>query len=732
MHTTTQFTITRTDLEKIITRICCGYAFILFTESPRVGWLFLLVTFWFPNIGACGLIAVLIATALAEGLKLRNLTSGLHLYNSLLVGLSLGAHYQLDANLLLLLLLSSVLTVFLSVLFCEWLWRTERLPALSIPFVLVALIAAFASQSYGELDYFLPPPSDYELFLSVPADYFLTALGATFFTPQPLAGLLLLCGIIYTSRYLALLSICGFVVGNSVYGLLAGGWYSALSVNSGFNFILTALALGGIFTVPSWQSFVLAMFGSAIAALLTAAMQSVLLPYGVSIMAVPFLVTTLTLLAGFNKRYVTGSPTLLLENPALPEVSMERVRLAKVRGFGNSALTLAAPFMGEWRVYQGMNGEHTHQAPWQHALDFIMTDEQGKSYQTSGEFLEDYYSFGLPVLSPVYGQVSSCVNYLPDHAIGEVDMQNNWGNYVLICVDYQHYVLVAHLQQHSVQVAMGDWVYPGQKIAQCGNTGRSPQPHIHLHVQQTPYLGSATMDFVLGNVVIQREQQRQFYLNVLPRKNDVVSAQLADSKLAPTLHLPVGKQFCYRFRKNDRAWQSHCFTVILTLTGEFRLQSDSGASVAFVETDKVLAFYDRNAIADACLDLWLLNLGLTPLVNGHLHWQDQPAVRLLPLPPLQKGLYQLLPFGHRLHCDYQRQWQVESEGWLQKTLLHYRCYWHKKQTFQAQAVILPNLGCVNMQLQLHDDVFEAHLQGYGRADDIGVPGIKNSNDLGSD
>jgi len=709
-------------LNSIVRRVCSGYAAILFTENPRIGFAFLLATFWFPNIGASGLIAILLAIGTARLLQFRSLANGSHLYNSLLIGLSIGASYQLDGYSLLLLFFAAISSVFFSVLFTEWFWRLEHLPALSLAFVLVAFITSFAAQGSVQLDYYLYPVPDYQTFLSRPIDYFLTALAGIFFTPEPKVGLVLFLGIFITSRYLALLTLAGFLAGNSVYGALTGEWYSTFSLHYGFNFFLTAMAIGGIFTLPSQQSFLCALFGAGLAAIIGSALQSALLPYGLTGMALPFLIVTLTLLAGLNKRTLSAAPYLLLENPALPEVSLERARLAKVRGLTSNCLSLAAPFIGEWTVYQGMNGEHTHQAPWQHALDFIMTDEQGKSYQTSGDFLTDYYCFGLPVLSPVYGQVSSCRDDLADHAIGEVDTENNWGNYVLIWVDGQHTVLLAHLQQHSLQVKPGDWLVVGQKIAQCGNTGRSPQPHIHLHVQQTSYLGSPTVDFNLNNGILRIAQQRQFYLTCQPTKNALLSSQLPDSKLAHALHFPLGKQLCYRFRKNEGHWQRHCFTVLLTLTGQFRLQGDSGASVAFVETDKLLAFYDRNPIEDACLDLLLLNLSMTPLVNGVLHWQDQPAVGLLPLYGLQKGLYQLLPFGHQLTAAYQRQWQEQLGGWQQQAVLEYGSYWHKKQTFHAQAVILPEQGCAKMQLQLDELCFEAELEGCGRAADIGIPG----------
>jgi hypothetical protein len=82
----------------------------------------------------------------------------------------------------------------------------------------------------------------------------------------------------------------------------------------------------------------------------------------------------------------------------------------------------------------------------------------------------------------------------------------------------------------------------------------------------------------------------------------------------------------------------------------------------------------------------------------------------------------LLPFGHQLTAAYQRQWQEQLGGWQQQAVLEYGSYWHKKQTFHAQAVILPEQGCAKMQLQLDELCFEAELEGCGRAADIGIPG----------
>ena len=127
-----------------------------------------------------------------------------------------------------------------------------------------------------------------------------------------------------------------------------------------------------------------------------------------------------------SKRVSASPPYLLKENPALPELSYERARLLRARGAEPQSVPLRAPFFGTWQVYQGFDGPHTHQPPWQHALDFIITS-QGRSYRGQGRQLQDYLCFDLPVLSPCHGTVARCRTDLPDNPPGEVDNQHNWG-----------------------------------------------------------------------------------------------------------------------------------------------------------------------------------------------------------------------------------------------------------------------------------------------------------------
>jgi urea transporter len=91
-----------------------AYAAILFSNSSRVGLLFLVASFWYPNTGAAGLIGAVMGNITARLLSFPTISSGLYIYNSLLVGLALGIVYQLDSYLLVLILLGAILAVFLT------------------------------------------------------------------------------------------------------------------------------------------------------------------------------------------------------------------------------------------------------------------------------------------------------------------------------------------------------------------------------------------------------------------------------------------------------------------------------------------------------------------------------------------------------------------------------------------------------------------------------------------
>jgi urea transporter len=703
------------------------YASVCFAQAPWLGWLFLAATLIVPQVGVAGLLGVLAAVLCAQFLQLSSRHLTFFGYNGLLTGLALGSQFPLDLTLAGLILAGAGLTVLIGSLALDSLWRWERVSPLSLPFVLATWFTLSASQSLPTAAPSAELSSSGILPLPLGIEAWLAAMGAVFFSSHPVSGLIILSGILVLSRYLLLLAVSSYVVGTLVLSQISLGTNGINPQIVGFNCLLTSMALGGLFTVPGLASWLLAMLASALCSILAIGFHSLLEPFHLPVLALPFVVTTLLFLICLRKRVHNQTPELILEQPGLPEQTFERARLARHRGVATPLLHLRLPFAESWSVYQGVNGAHTHQPPWQHALDFYRVETEC-SYRGEGNQLEDYYCFGLPILAPLTGQVVSVVQHLPDNIPGQVDAQHNWGNYLLIRAENSTHVMLAHLQQNSVLVTPGTWVVEGQVIASCGNSGRSPQPHLHLHVQQGATPGEATLpfrirhylvDFTVGGHLV---QHADFRLTGLPEENQSVRASVVSQALWEAMALPVGRWLEYEYTRNGQCRNLRLESRI-DLSGQLRLHSDSGASAAYLHTGQVLAFWDRRGPADDAFDWWLLAAGLTPTEAHALTWVDSPLADLYHgalKRPWRWPSWKLFRSG--LHSRYEREADALSGMWRQRGVhqrpqgLFHSCELH------TQADIAPLWGVVRLLGGTENaTIAVAELVALGQREDNGIP-----------
>jgi hypothetical protein len=155
------------------------------------------------------------------------------------------------------------------------------------------------------------------------------------------------------------------------------------------------------------------------------------------------------------------------------------------------AVTLSAPFAGDWYVVQGGHSElvnsHAASASQREALD-IVGFSKGSSHAGDGTKLADYYAFDAPVLAPADGVVVYLSDALADRppAAPDPDAAHAEGNHMVIDIGNGRYLHVAHLEQNSALVNVGDRVLRGQALARVGNSGASDQPHLHIQVQNSP------------------------------------------------------------------------------------------------------------------------------------------------------------------------------------------------------------------------------------------------------
>ena len=67
--------------------------------------------------------------------------------------------------------------------------------------------------------------------------------------------------------------------------------------------------------------------------------------------------------------------------------------------------------------------------------------------------------------------------------IGDVNLGDNWGNTIIIKHGDYLFSKISHIKEGSFKVRVGDYVKKGDVLAVCGNSGRSPEPHLHFQLQ---------------------------------------------------------------------------------------------------------------------------------------------------------------------------------------------------------------------------------------------------------
>jgi len=149
---------------------------------------------------------------------------------------------------------------------------------------------------------------------------------------------------------------------------------------------------------------------------------------------------------------------------------------------------LHLPFNGEWFVYQGgrtgfQNANFTNEDQ-RFALDFALL-KNGLPFKGDGGNNSDYYCFGQPVLAAADGTVVDVQDGYQDNTPGRPVSDSPRGNMVLILHGNSEFSLLTNLKQNSIKFKKGDKVKQGEAVAECGNSGPSPAPHVHYQLQDS-------------------------------------------------------------------------------------------------------------------------------------------------------------------------------------------------------------------------------------------------------
>jgi urea transporter len=602
-----------------------SYAEVFFLQGGIVGFLLFGITMLNFRLGLAGFVAVLAAYAFARviGMGKVFLESGFYTCNPLLVGLSVGHLFQLNALGLFFCVAAGVLTLLVTVALANVFTTYLRLPLLSLPFVVVSSLVYMASLRYGNL---LAAPAHQpawladDLGLPLALAGFFKAFGSLLFTPSVIVGAGLAALILSRSRILFLLAALGYLVGTTVRHWMLGSATKAYTDPLNFNFLLIAMAVGGVFLIPSVRSYLLAAIAVALAPIVMDAIAGFWSYYGIPAFTLPF--ATVTLLALYTLGLV-GSPLIATRIGLTPEETLD-THLANRLRYPGSERTLLPPFAGAWTVWQAFDGAWTHKGAWRYAYDFVLTDTDGKTHANTGTKLEDYFCFNKPVLSPVRGRIVAAVDDFPDSPINDPDKVNNWGNLLVIAEPRGWHVELSHFAAKSLRVKVGDWVERGTVLGLCGNSGYSPQPHIHVQAQLTETPGAATVPFSFVSYV----EDGIAHANDLPKVGGKVEALYPNKRLESVTNFVLDETYRYVVKRKGRATDDLVLTVRMALDGTFYF--DSGTGQLFFGRFEGTYFAFRCDGADPRLRALFLALPRMPLAcRDGLTWHDHVPVGLV-------------------------------------------------------------------------------------------------------
>lgn len=550
-----------------------SYSQVFFSDSRFFAILLLVVSFADFYAGLAGLIAVVLTNlaGFLMGFDRGTVAKGLYGFNSLLVGLGLGIYYEPGVVMYLVIALSSIFTLFISVSL-QGIIGKYGLPYLSIPFIIGAWIVTLATREFDSLGisergifmfnelYTIGGQKVVNLYewwnsieISRPLRIYFISLGAILFQYNALAGIIIALGLLYHSRIGFTLSLVGFFTAYYFYQF-TGASISELNYSYiGFNYILTSIALGGFFIIPSTRSYMWVILLVPLVAILTISLSSIFAVFYLPVYALPFNIVVLLFLyvLKFRVRPSKQLAEVLIQQNS-PEKNLYSYTNDIVR-FRHGLTPIKLPFFGIWEVNQSHNGEHTHRGDWKHAWDFVMTDQKGLQYRGEGNELSDYYCYNKPVTAAADGIVESVVDNITDNEIGKANIRDNWGNTVIIKHSDFLYSSVNHLVPGSVPVKEGDKVRQGDIIGKCGNSGRSPYPHLHFQLQATPFVGSRTIDYPVSYYIQHIDGEGFSLCNFdIPVDGDRISNIEVNSLISNAFDLVPGRSFSFGVSYNGR------------------------------------------------------------------------------------------------------------------------------------------------------------------------------------
>jgi urea transporter len=297
----------------VVDALLRGVGQVMFQNNPLTGLLFLVGIFVnSARLGGAGLLGLAASTLAAYllGADRALIRNGLFGFNGILVGIGLAFFLEFDPLLAVYIVLGAAVSTVLMMALANLLGIWD-MPALTAPFVLTAWLLLFAVYQFGHLqptDLIAPLAPDPEAAVQTDLRELATGsggltaanlahglfrgVGEVMFQDNLVTGLIFLVAIAVNSRVSAAFALLGSAVGLATALVLGADGFTAFHGLYGFNAVLCAIAIGGVFFVLTWRSAVYAIVAAIFSVPAFAAIAVLLSPIGMPALTAPFVLVT--------------------------------------------------------------------------------------------------------------------------------------------------------------------------------------------------------------------------------------------------------------------------------------------------------------------------------------------------------------------------------------------------------------------------------------------------------
>jgi len=579
-----------------------------------------------PELGILALSGVVISNLIAIWLKFdkTKIRNGFYGFNGILLGAASSFYFELTPFLIGLIIIFIIITFFVSAVMEHHFATVFNLPGLSLPFIVSLYIFFLFLRNYDFILYKEFAFIDYSFLSFIPEviKAYFKSFSLILFQSSILSGIILVTAVLFFSRVLFINSIIAFTFNYFFLYLIFPNADESLLILTGFNSILTSFALGGSLIIISRKSFLLIVLSSLMVIIMAGFFYKLLAFYFLPILVLPFNAIVLSTIYSLKFRQEQSDLVLLYFEPGSPEENYYYHNVRKNRFERFKFFFPELPFFGEWFITQGHNGNITHKEDWKYAWDFEIKDENDSMYKDEGESVEDYYCYNLPVAASLDGKVIKVVNNVPDNKIGDVNLKNNWGNTVIIDHEQGLFSATSHLKTDDITVEAGDEVKKGEIIGKCGNSGRSPAPHLHFQFQTSDKLGSKTHKFPIAHFIERNDDSLYLKTFDYPDEKTFVRNLTTHKIIKQSFDFKFGDKFIFESELDGESFKEE-WEVKVNIYNNLYLESNRDATAYFYPYEKIFYFTNFMGNKKSALYYFYLLAAKVPLsYHEKLKWDD--------------------------------------------------------------------------------------------------------------